>query len=166
MWTFQPLVPNIHLPTDEDAQEDIRASIFCLLYSLWSQWEKNFYSKSNNLTFLWRLLCLVWFSSFLNPLSASLLFMEMQKQPPEKEGKKIFDIYENPSFSLLVFTFHLSWCFKIASGSGRLKQLSTCQPLQKSCSSPALLALTWNVCSFLLVNRLSCWMAPELFWTL
>lgn len=78
MWTFQPLVPNIHLPTDEDAQEDIRASIFCLLYSLWSQWEKDFYSKPNNFPFLWRLLCLVWFSSCLSPLTASLLLMEMQ----------------------------------------------------------------------------------------
>lgn len=93
MWTFQPLVPNIHLPTDEDAQEDIRASIFCLLYSLWSQWEKNFYSKPNNFPFLWRLLCLVWFSSCLSPLTASLLLMEMQKQPLGKERKKKIDIY-------------------------------------------------------------------------
>lgn len=51
MWTLQPLVPNIHLPTDEDAQEDFGASIICLLHSLWSQWEKDFYSKFKNVTF-------------------------------------------------------------------------------------------------------------------
>lgn len=63
MWTFQPLVPNIYLPTHEDAQEDFGASIICLLYSLWPQWEKDFYSKLKNHTFLGRLLCFLWFLS-------------------------------------------------------------------------------------------------------
>lgn len=65
MWPFQPLVPNIHLPTHEDAQEDFGAPLLCLLHSLWSQWEENFYSKFKIWTLVWFDFCLESLSSLL-----------------------------------------------------------------------------------------------------
>lgn len=90
--------------------------------------------------------CFAWFDFFLSwvPQQPLSYWLRRRHGFQKKKGRKILKCMGNPSLSMLIFTFHLTWYFKIAHGSGRpkLSQLfaSPCRTLHQGCSGPVQLS--------------------------